>query len=164
MKWILHNCIIFNGGNILLNCINKIVQFILFRAVLQYMELILRWLNNFVVGGKLTAAAKLIVKIAKHETSEVEICPECYLNSYLKKNNNWFCEPCVSTKLLHSCFPPFQLNSELLTNHPINWNRQELSQSVFELVCAYFSETSTHAYLGQTKRVSILARQGTKRS
>ena len=108
MKWILHNCIIFNGGNILLNCINKIVQFILFRAVLQYMELILRWLNNFVVGGKLTAAAKLIVKIAKHETSEVEICPECYLNSYLKKNNNWFCEPCVSTKLLHSCFPPFQ--------------------------------------------------------
>ncbi|XP_014664509.1 PREDICTED: protein kinase C-binding protein 1-like [Priapulus caudatus] len=57
-KWILHNCIIFNGPH-----------------------------------HKLTAAAKLIIKVAKHEMSEIDVCPDCYLNSCTKKEN-WFCEPC----------------------------------------------------------------------
>ncbi|XP_074536968.1 MYND-type zinc finger-containing chromatin reader ZMYND8-like isoform X2 [Halichoeres trimaculatus] len=58
MKWILHNCIIYNGGN-----------------------------------HKLTATAKVIVKICEHEMNEVEVCPECYLSS-CQKRDNWFCEPC----------------------------------------------------------------------
>ncbi|XP_068607072.1 MYND-type zinc finger-containing chromatin reader ZMYND8-like [Brachionichthys hirsutus] len=58
MKWILHNCIIYNGGN-----------------------------------HKLTATAKVIVKICEHEMNEIEVCPECYLSSCQKKDN-WFCEPC----------------------------------------------------------------------
>ncbi|XP_046578558.1 protein kinase C-binding protein 1-like [Haliotis rubra] len=58
-KWILHNCIVFNG------------------------------LHN-----KLTAAAKTIIKICRHEMSEIEVCPDCYLNSCVKRNDEWFCEPC----------------------------------------------------------------------
>ncbi|XP_064596606.1 MYND-type zinc finger-containing chromatin reader ZMYND8-like isoform X2 [Liolophura sinensis] len=58
-KWILHNCIIYNGTH-----------------------------------HKLTSSAKLIVKICKHETNEIEICPDCYMNSCLQRNDNWFCEPC----------------------------------------------------------------------
>ncbi|XP_045911315.1 protein kinase C-binding protein 1-like isoform X5 [Micropterus dolomieu] len=58
MKWILHNCIIYNGGN-----------------------------------HKLTATAKVIVKICEHEMNEIEVCPECYLSA-CQKRDNWFCEPC----------------------------------------------------------------------
>uniref|UniRef100_A0A8C9T2H8 Zinc finger MYND-type containing 8 n=1 Tax=Scleropages formosus TaxID=113540 RepID=A0A8C9T2H8_SCLFO len=58
IKWILHNCIIYNGGN-----------------------------------HKLTATAKVIVKICEHEMNEIEVCPECYLSA-CQKRENWFCEPC----------------------------------------------------------------------
>uniref|UniRef100_A0A3B5MI59 Uncharacterized protein n=1 Tax=Xiphophorus couchianus TaxID=32473 RepID=A0A3B5MI59_9TELE len=58
VKWILHNCIIYNGGN-----------------------------------HKLTATAKVIVKICEHEMYEIEVCPECYLSA-CQKRENWFCEPC----------------------------------------------------------------------
>uniref|UniRef100_A0A674BIN2 Protein kinase C binding protein 1, like n=1 Tax=Salmo trutta TaxID=8032 RepID=A0A674BIN2_SALTR len=61
MKWILHNCIIYNGGN-----------------------------------HKLTATAKVVVKICEHEMNEIEVCPECYLSS-CQKRDNWFCEPCGHT-------------------------------------------------------------------
>ncbi|TRZ01100.1 hypothetical protein DNTS_029973, partial [Danionella cerebrum] len=60
VKWILHNCIIYNGGN-----------------------------------HKLTATAKVIVKICEHEMNEIEVCPECYLSA-CQKRDNWFCEPCQS--------------------------------------------------------------------
>ncbi|XP_039460315.1 protein kinase C-binding protein 1-like isoform X5 [Oreochromis aureus] len=58
VKWILHNCIIYNGGN-----------------------------------HKLTATAKVIVRICEHEMNEIEVCPECYLSA-CQKRENWFCEPC----------------------------------------------------------------------
>ncbi|TTE51860.1 Protein kinase C-binding protein 1 [Bagarius yarrelli] len=58
VKWILHDCIIYNGGN-----------------------------------HKLTATAKVIVKICEHEMNEIEVCPECYLSA-CQKRDNWFCEPC----------------------------------------------------------------------
>lgn len=74
---------------------------------------------------KLTATAKVIVKICEHEVSmgrrsilfsglqktptivtptmillfqmnEIEVCPECYLSA-CQKRDNWFCEPCVSS-------------------------------------------------------------------
>ncbi|KAK6307775.1 hypothetical protein J4Q44_G00210460 [Coregonus suidteri] len=61
VKWILHNCIIYNGGN-----------------------------------HKLTATAKVVVKICEHEMNEIEVCPECYLSS-CQKRDNWFCEPCGHT-------------------------------------------------------------------
>ncbi|XP_078092898.1 MYND-type zinc finger-containing chromatin reader ZMYND8 isoform X23 [Mustelus asterias] len=58
VKWILHNCIIYNGAN-----------------------------------HKLTATAKVIIKICEHEMNEIEVCPECYLAA-CQKRDNWFCEPC----------------------------------------------------------------------
>ena len=30
------------------------------------------------------------------QTSEIEICPDCYKNSCAKPTDDWFCEPCVS--------------------------------------------------------------------
>ncbi|XP_070533236.1 LOW QUALITY PROTEIN: MYND-type zinc finger-containing chromatin reader ZMYND8-like [Ptychodera flava] len=57
-KWILHNCVLYNGAN-----------------------------------HKLTTSARMIVKICEHEMSEIEICPDCYLSSCMKKEN-YFCEPC----------------------------------------------------------------------
>eukprot|EP00062_Callorhinchus_milii_P019388 gi/632973878/ref/XP_007903368.1/ PREDICTED: protein kinase C-binding protein 1 isoform X4 [Callorhinchus milii] len=64
VKWILHNCIIYNGAN-----------------------------------HKLTATAKVIIKICEHEMNEIEVCPECYLAS-CQKRDNWFCEPCSNPHLL----------------------------------------------------------------
>ncbi|XP_078331384.1 uncharacterized protein LOC111122145 isoform X3 [Crassostrea virginica] len=58
-KWILHNCIIFNGS-----------------------------------AHKLTASAKMIIKICKHEMNEIELCPDCYWNSCIRKNDEWFSETC----------------------------------------------------------------------
>ncbi|XP_064652120.1 MYND-type zinc finger-containing chromatin reader ZMYND8-like isoform X2 [Lineus longissimus] len=58
-KWLLHNCVIYNGTH-----------------------------------HKLTTAAKMIVKICKHEMNEIEICPDCYSNSQCKGNPDWFCLPC----------------------------------------------------------------------
>ncbi|XP_078092876.1 MYND-type zinc finger-containing chromatin reader ZMYND8 isoform X4 [Mustelus asterias] len=63
VKWILHNCIIYNGGF----CITA--------------------------NHKLTATAKVIIKICEHEMNEIEVCPECYLAA-CQKRDNWFCEPC----------------------------------------------------------------------
>ncbi|XP_069106879.1 MYND-type zinc finger-containing chromatin reader ZMYND8-like isoform X2 [Argopecten irradians] len=58
-KWILHNCIIFNGTH-----------------------------------HKLTSSAKMIIKICKHEMNEIELCPDCYWNSCVRKNDEWFSETC----------------------------------------------------------------------
>ncbi|XP_077990599.1 MYND-type zinc finger-containing chromatin reader ZMYND8-like [Glandiceps talaboti] len=57
-KWLLHNCVLYNGSN-----------------------------------HKLTTSARMVVKICEHEMSEIEICPDCYLSSCMKKDN-YFCEPC----------------------------------------------------------------------
>jgi hypothetical protein len=35
----------------------------------------------------------------KHEINEMEVCSDCYLNSILKFEDNWFCEPCVIREL-----------------------------------------------------------------
>ncbi|CAE1251482.1 Protein kinase C-binding protein 1 [Acanthosepion pharaonis] len=59
VKWILHNCIIFNGTH-----------------------------------HKLTGSAKMILKICKHEMTEIEICPDCYARSCEQTTEEWFCEPC----------------------------------------------------------------------
>ncbi|KAL5013388.1 hypothetical protein ScPMuIL_007658 [Solemya velum] len=58
-KWILHNCIIYNGTH-----------------------------------HKLTTSAKMMIRICKHETTEIEVCPDCYLNSCVQMNPTWFCDPC----------------------------------------------------------------------
>lgn len=65
VRWILHNCIIFNGKN-----------------------------------HPLTSVAKSMFKICCHETSELNICPDCYLNSCIKENADWFCEPCRMPHIL----------------------------------------------------------------
>jgi len=59
VKWILHNCIIYNGKK-----------------------------------HPLTTVAKAVLKICRHETNEIEICPDCYRNSCTKLSIDWFCEPC----------------------------------------------------------------------
>ena len=60
VKWIVHNCIIYNGKK-----------------------------------HRLTTVAKTVLKICRHETNEIEICPDCYKNSCTKPNMDWFCEPCL---------------------------------------------------------------------
>ena len=32
------------------------------------------------------------------QVSEIEVCPDCYLSS-CKREEHWFCQPCVSTQL-----------------------------------------------------------------
>ena len=66
VKWILHNCIIFNS-----------------------------------LGSKLTAIAKSLVKVCKHEMQEIENCPDCYLNAHTRKDS-WFVAACVSYDSLRS--------------------------------------------------------------
>ena len=63
-KWILHNCIVFNG-----------------------------------VSSKLTAVAKSLVKVCKHEMQEIENCPDCYTNAHVKKDS-WFVAACRVPHLL----------------------------------------------------------------
>lgn len=43
--------------------------------------------------SKLTQTAKAMLKVGERELNEIEVCPECYLNS-CRKRENWFCEPC----------------------------------------------------------------------
>ncbi len=47
------------------------------------------------VHSKLTAVAKSLLRMLKHEMNEIDVCPDCYLNSIIKFNDYWFCEPCV---------------------------------------------------------------------
>jgi hypothetical protein len=45
----------------------------------------------------LTGIAKVLLKICKQEMSEIENCPDCYLNAHIRKDS-WFIEVCVSTE------------------------------------------------------------------
>lgn len=65
MKWLLHNCNVFNGAH-----------------------------------SKLTSTAKSIMRMLKHEISEIEVCADCYWNSIEKNDENWFTEPCRVPHLL----------------------------------------------------------------
>lgn len=58
-----------------------------------------KWMfhNSCVYNGvqnKLSSTAKSILRMIKHEINEMEVCSDCYLNSILKFEDNWFCEPC----------------------------------------------------------------------
>ncbi|KAK3749084.1 hypothetical protein RRG08_034057 [Elysia crispata] len=58
-----------------------------------------KWIyhNAYVYNGatnKITTAARSVVKVCKHEMSEIEVCPDCYLQSCTQTDPNWFCEPC----------------------------------------------------------------------
>lgn len=59
-RWILHNCIIFNGGK-----------------------------------SRLTALARTVYNVCQHEMLEINLCPDCYLNS-CNADKDWFIRPCVS--------------------------------------------------------------------
>ena len=45
--------------------------------------------------SRLTGIAKVLLKICKQEMSEIENCPDCYLNAHIRKDS-WFIEVCVS--------------------------------------------------------------------
>ncbi|KAK6167767.1 hypothetical protein SNE40_021721 [Patella caerulea] len=58
-----------------------------------------RWIlhNSTVYNGNdhhLTKTSRAMMKICQHEMREIEVCPDCYLNSCLKEDSDWFCEPC----------------------------------------------------------------------
>ncbi|CAF0957614.1 unnamed protein product [Adineta steineri] len=44
--------------------------------------------------SKFTAVARALLKIARHEMIEIEICSECYLRSAQPLSTDWFAEPC----------------------------------------------------------------------
>ncbi|CAL4136566.1 unnamed protein product, partial [Meganyctiphanes norvegica] len=59
-----------------------------------------RWIahNSVIFNGansKVTAMAKSLVKILKQDMSEIETCPDCYLNAH-QKPKTWFIEACRS--------------------------------------------------------------------
>ncbi|UJR35707.1 hypothetical protein I4U23_028457 [Adineta vaga] len=59
-----------------------------------------KWIthNSVVFNGnqsKFTAIARAILKIARHEMTEIEICSECYLRSAQPLTPDWFAEPCT---------------------------------------------------------------------
>jgi hypothetical protein len=45
--------------------------------------------------SKLTNIARTLLKIAAHEMTEIEICPECYLRSAQPITTDWFTKPCT---------------------------------------------------------------------
>ncbi|CAF4459376.1 unnamed protein product [Rotaria socialis] len=44
--------------------------------------------------SKFTTVARALIKIARHEMTEIEICAECYLRSAQPLIPDWFAEPC----------------------------------------------------------------------
>lgn len=152
-KWILHNCIIYNGGMVYLSEVGNRLNIppSVHDKMIRYIKKLNMSLNNRIIhlenrrniviimtlttanvyyskqyalplgNHKLTATAKVIVKICEHEVgvwlimvmlevefqgfvhlpimflqmNEIEVCPECYLSA-CQKRDNWFCEPCVS--------------------------------------------------------------------
>jgi len=59
-----------------------------------------RWIahNSVIFNGansKVTTMAKSLVKILKQDMSEIETCPDCYLNAH-QKPKTWFIEACRS--------------------------------------------------------------------
>ncbi|CAF1055106.1 unnamed protein product [Rotaria sordida] len=44
--------------------------------------------------SKFTTIARALLKIARHEMTEIEICSECYLRSAQPITTDWFAEPC----------------------------------------------------------------------
>ena len=59
----------------------------------SYQELleILSYLDQ----SKITSNARTLFKIARHEITEIEICPECYLYSIQPVSTDWFAKPCT---------------------------------------------------------------------
>ncbi|CAG2109326.1 unnamed protein product, partial [Medioppia subpectinata] len=60
IKWIFHNCIVFNSG----------------------------------VNNALISEVKNILRVAKQECEEIEICPDCYYNYYTMEEDNYFSAVC----------------------------------------------------------------------
>lgn len=61
VKWIYHNCFIFNCNS----------------------------------GTALLTEAKNIIRVAKQECEEIEICPDCYYNYYYLEEKHYFASTCV---------------------------------------------------------------------
>ena len=49
----------------------------------------------FPTNSKVTSMARSLVKILKQDMSEIETCPDCYMNAH-QKPDSWFTEACVS--------------------------------------------------------------------
>ncbi len=49
----------------------------------------------FLGQSKFTVVARALLKIARHEMTEIEICSECYLRSAQPLTADWFAEPCT---------------------------------------------------------------------
>ncbi|CAF1654713.1 unnamed protein product [Adineta ricciae] len=64
-----------------------------------------KWIthNSVVFNGsqsKFTGVARALLKIARHEMNEIEICSECYLRSAQSLTLDWFAEPCSTPHTL----------------------------------------------------------------
>jgi hypothetical protein len=52
-------------------------------------------ISPYLDQSKITHNARTLLKIARHEMSEIEICPECYSRSAQPVTSNWFTKPCA---------------------------------------------------------------------
>ena len=50
--------------------------------------------HNCVANGRLVAEAKNVLRVAKQECEEIEICPDCYLNYYTLEEETYFAAVC----------------------------------------------------------------------
>ena len=50
--------------------------------------------------SRFTGVARAILKIARHEMTEIEICAECYLHSAQPSTTTWFAEACTNPHTL----------------------------------------------------------------
>jgi len=80
IKWILHNSFIYNGSK---------SSFRITKNKTTYFSYI------YLDQNKLTHSARTLIRIARHEITEIEICPECYLRSAQLITIDWFTKPCT---------------------------------------------------------------------
>lgn len=76
LKWILHNTIISHGGKSV-HC----------QASHLHSD---RCLEQ----SRMSQNARTLLRKARHETSEIEICSDCYLRSAQPELIDWFIKPC----------------------------------------------------------------------
>jgi hypothetical protein len=62
---------------------------------LKSKKIIIKFILFIIDQSKLTGIARALFKIACHEMTEINICPECYLCSAQPVSTDWFTKPCA---------------------------------------------------------------------
>jgi hypothetical protein len=86
VKWIYHNCCIYNGGW------NIVLVYYFAKSEIHFMDFLL----FFSAKTRLAGVASNLVKIITNEIKEMETCTDCYMNMLTKSKSEWFTDLCVN--------------------------------------------------------------------